>query len=363
MTRRFPYMFWAHTEAHASPYSLSQSGMPAPDPTVLGELALDVAPPPIEALPAFEAGLARLFGVEPERVIATMGASGAMHLASMRWFRGARVVTERPSYEPFRALPELFAADLRIVERTHDEGWRLEPARFAAALAGADGPAHAFLCNPHNPSGVAARPEELAALAEAAAGHGGVLVSDEVYMEFAPPEERLHAFALAPNGVSIGSLTKAYGLGALRLGWIVLGEGLAHEREALVDLGYLVHVDPPTPCLRAGLAALESLPALLAPVRRLEAESRPHLERFLAEDPNVEGRLGPFGLSAFPRVNEVADTAALARFLAAEEGVDVVPGEFFGSPGFVRVGFGVPEATLVEGLQRLGRGIAAFRAR
>ena len=59
----FPYMFWAHTEAFLSPYCLSQSGMPAPDPAVFAQPRLpDLGPPAAEALPALEGRLAELNG-------------------------------------------------------------------------------------------------------------------------------------------------------------------------------------------------------------------------------------------------------------------------------------------------------------
>jgi hypothetical protein len=93
-------MWYAHTAAVRSPFCLSQSGMPAPDPAVLGPPApVDLAPQTIEALPAVERRLADLFGVDPGRVVVTLGASMAMYLAARRWFPGARVVTELPSYE------------------------------------------------------------------------------------------------------------------------------------------------------------------------------------------------------------------------------------------------------------------------
>ena len=70
-----------------------------------------------------------------------------------------------------------------------------------------------------------------------------------------------------------------------------------------------------------------------------------------------------FGIIAFPRVAGVEDTLALSEYLAKEHQVDVVPGEFFGLPGHVRISCGVPAATLETGLARLDAGINAFRAR
>ncbi len=356
----FPYMFWAHTEASVSPLCLSQSGMPAPDPALFARPALpDLGHPAAEALPALEAALARHLEVEPERVLVVPGASGAMLVCALRFFHGARVVTELPSYEPFRALPARLAREARVVARVPDDGWRLSLEAVERELAGAR-PGHVFVSTPHNPTGAVLDADALRALAALAARAGGVLLSNEVYMEFAPRAERVHACRLAPNALSIGSLTKAYGLGALRLGWIALGTGLARERAALLDMAYLGWVDPPTVALRAGLAAMGALERLLEPVRRLERESRPLLERWLARSELVLGALGPYGLCAFPRVHGVADTRALARHLAREHGVDVVPGEFFGRAGHVRVGFASPPETLARALEALERGIASF---
>lgn len=359
----FPYMVWAHRESFRSPYCLSQSGMPPPDPEPWRGVPLDVGHPAAEALPALEERLARLFGVPSERVIVTPGASAAMLIVALACFRGGRVVAESPSYEPLRALPELVGAELALVRRRLDWGWRLDPDEAARVLAAGRRPAHLFVTNPHNPSGELAGAEDVRAWAAAAERAGGLLVSCEVYGEYLPNARRVHAFDLAPNAISIGSLTKAYGLGGLRIGWLVLGEGLAGERARLVDMAYLSYVDPPTPSLRAALVALEHLPRLLQPLRRIEHESRPPWEDWLRTAMGVSATVPEFGIIAFPRIEGVEDTRALARYLQLEHQVDTVPGEFFGAPGYLRVACGVPEATLREGLARLSRGIAAWRER
>jgi aspartate/methionine/tyrosine aminotransferase len=201
------------------------------------------------------------------------------------------------------------------------------------------------------------------AIAREAERAGGCLISCEVYMEYVPNERRVHAFELARNGISIGSLTKAYGLGPLRIGWMLLGEGLLHDRQHLVDMAYLSYVDPPTATLRAGRLALDRLPELLRPLRTVERESRPIWERWLSRTPGIRSTVPEFGIIAFPRIEDIEDTVALSEYLAVEHDVDVVPGEFFGSAGHLRVSCGVPAATLEEGLARLERGIAAYRKR
>jgi aspartate/methionine/tyrosine aminotransferase len=215
----------------------------------------------------------------------------------------------------------------------------------------------------HNPTGAFLDRARMQAIAAEAERAGGNLISCEVYMEYVPNARRVHAFELAPNGISIGSLTKAYGLGALRIGWIVLGEGLERERVHLQDMAYLAYVDPPTAVLRAGKLALDRLPALLEPLARIERESRPLWKRWLENTAGVAASVPEFGIIAFPRIEGAEDTLALCEHLVREHQVDVVPGEFFGLPGHVRVGCGVPAATLEIGLERLTRGLESWRAR
>jgi len=361
----FPYMFWARSQAARTAHPLSQSGMPL----ATAEL-LNLSPDPeadllhpMEYLGRLEARLGAHLGVPAERVIVTGGATGALHLAALSTFPESHVVADHPCYEPFRALAELYGRTTSPLERRPEDGWALDPDALARALFARSGPAHLFACNPHNPTGVLVPAETIREAAARVADTDGVLVVNETYMEFLPPQERYHAAGLAPNTMSLGSLTKAYGLGSLRLGWVALGEGLAGERERILDRQYLCSVDLPSSSLRAGLHALENLTRFDELVRRVERESRPIFERWLADEELVEGTMPAYGICAFPKVHGVRDTRALSEHLAHREEVDVVPGEFFGSPGHLRVGFGLAPEVVEGGLANLSRGLRSFAAR
>ncbi len=363
----FPYMVFARTRAHAARHCLTQSGMPTPTAAEFEfsspSRAIDASYAGIEALPRFEERIAAMLDVDPRRVIATLGATGGMHLAAWRFFApGSRVASETPSYEPLRSLPRAFGAEVVLVERDPTASWRLDPGRVRRALTGSR-PGHVFLTNSHNPTGALLSGGEIADLAREAERCGGVLVACEVYLEFADLGSRPHAFQVAPNGISISSLTKAYGLGGLRLGWIVLGEALVNERESILDLAYLTYVDLPTPALRAGVLAIERLAELRAPLERVRRESRPGFLKWLAETPGLSSTEPSLGLTAFPRVEGVADTSALARHLVDHWDVGVVPGEFFGLPGHLRIGFAQEPANLELALSQLRQGILDFRNR
>ncbi|MCY3004268.1 MAG: pyridoxal phosphate-dependent aminotransferase [Planctomycetota bacterium] len=357
----FPYMRFARGPAMNQPHSLTQSGMPAADPALFGAAgALDLAYAGADALPRLEETLAARYGVPRERVFVAPGASGAMAVVAAALFRpGVRVAVEVPSYEPLRVLPRRAGAEVREIRRTHAGQWRLDPDAAGAALAGARR-GHVFLTTPHNPSGFRSSPADLRALARHAADAGGYLVSNEIYEEFVEPGRAVRAATLVENGISIGSLTKAYGLSGLRLGWVVLGERAAAEREAFEDAVFLQLVDLPTTSLRAGRFAFEHREALIAPYARILAESKPVFERWLGQEPRLRVHVPADGLIAFAEVPGVPDTLALSRHLARAEQLAVVPGEFFGAPGHLRLGFGSPPERLSEALARLSRGLESY---
>ncbi len=359
----FPYMVWARTRSHAARLNLTQSGMPTADASLFAGLPpVDLGFPAV-VLDELETALARRFRVPRERVVATLGASGGLHACAWTWFRpGTRVVADLPSYEPFRALPQRLGAELSVLERRLDDGWRIDPDEVRARLASAAGPGHVFLANVHNPTGAQLGRERLSAIAYQAERTGGVLVSCDIYAEYEPDPVRTDAFRAAPNAVSIGSLTKAYGLGPLRIGWVVLGEGLAHEAERLRDATYLAWVDAPTVALRAGVHALGNLAQLRAPYERIVRESRPLWAEWLRGTEGVRALVPDHGIVAFARVDGAHDTFALSQFLAREYEVGVVPGEFFGLPAHLRVGCALPPAQLGEALGRLTEGLAAWRS-
>ena len=358
----FPYMFWARHKSQRTNHPLSQSGMPTASPE-----ALQLAPDPAADLEhpmlygeRLEARISEHLDVAPEQVIVTAGATGALHLAAASFFPDSHVVTELPSYNPFLALAQLYARSNTPVQRHLEEGFGLSIEAVERALYARRPKAHLFLCNPHNPTGVCLSKDTMIALAERAQGTEGVLIACETYMEFAPPGERDYIAKLSPNGVSLGSLTKAYGLGPLRIGWMCLGEGLVQRRKQILDRLYLSAVDVPTSALRAGLRAFERLETLSEPILGVE-ETRRLFAEWMETEERIEGILPRYSIAAFPKVHGIQDTESFSEYLCENHDVDVIPGECFSMPGHLRIGFGIPRSTLERGLEKLSAGIRSYR--
>jgi aspartate/methionine/tyrosine aminotransferase len=359
----FEYMRFAKSAGHGARIALTMSGMSPPPADWLGE--------PRDLMDLTDAGgagsrflrerIAARYGVEPDEVFVTPGASAAIHLvAGILCAPGLRAICERPAYPPLWLEPERFGARVEFVDRRLEEGFRWDPKRAAAALGAKPDASLVFITNLHNPSGTAIAENDLVATGEAAARAGARLVACELYGDFLAAKRPRPVATLVTGAVSIGSLTKAFGLGALRIGWV-----LCRDREVIRRLELLfdhIDVNCPMPSLRAAAAALERIERFER--RALDTAAAGYAE-FLAwaRREASAGRLvfaePAGGIVAFPRLVGVADTLAFAKRVRERHGVQLTPGEYFGAPGHLRIGFGLEPRLVREGLQAVSAELPA----
>jgi histidinol-phosphate aminotransferase/imidazoleglycerol-phosphate dehydratase/histidinol-phosphatase len=175
-------------------------------------------------------------GVHPEQVVVGAGADGLIGLAARTFLGpGRRAYVKRPTYP-------LYAIAGGV------EGAVLAPSPEEADLV--------WVCNPNNPTGELVEAEEIAALARSLPD--AAVVVDEAYFEYGG-RTVVPLVAEAPNLVAIRTLSKAFGLAALRVGYAVTSPELARELDRRRD---------PAPV--AGPAARIAAAALREP--RVEAE-------------------------------------------------------------------------------------------
>jgi aspartate/methionine/tyrosine aminotransferase len=291
--------------------------------------------------------LATTYGVEPEQVLVTAGATHADFLAvaaAVAEEEDPRVLVEKPGYEPMVRTPAALGATVdRFLRPEH----RLEPARVEQALT--SDTRLVSVTNRHNPSGRLADRETLAAAAAAARERGARLLVDEVYGPYQTDPSGGGPFggvtaAGLEGAVVTGSLSKFPGLPELRVGWLVADpEFVAAARQ----------VKRHVPAVAGTSVALAQRALyhddLAEEARDLLAENAALLSAFVAERPDVSGGVHTnFGL-----LDCGVDGDRLAE-AAWAEGVLVVPGRFFGVPEAVRVGLGGSPEDGAAALGRLG---------
>lgn len=304
--------------------------------------------------------LAHRYAVERGRVLATAGATAGVHIVCAALLRpGDRLLVERPCFEMLGDIARSVGAQIDYLDRDPETG-AITPAALDAAITPAT--KLVLLTNPNNPTGFVIDRHARGALAAVAEARRVPVLFDEVYAGFAD-EPLAHTLAAHDSEwfVSVGSLSKLYGLYALKCGWIVTGAAV-HARivEAYGRLeggvSRLAHA--------VAAQVLEAPEAFDAHWRRVVDGARPLVEarfRALEADGLIDGRLPAAGCICFPRLPAGWCDRGFSAFAWESTGLAVAPGNLFGRPGHLRIGFGRKAADVSEGLDRLETSLRAYR--
>lgn len=348
------YLGWALKFYGRVPYDLASSGIPlvpwsevgaglpagTDDPATYGRLVDSIA---------------RYNDRPSAEVVPALGTSHAVFLAYAAMLSpGDEVLVEHPGYEPLVRAAEGLGAVVGTYARPEAQGFAVDPADVASKI----GPRTRVIVvsTLHNPSGVRVPDDTLRELAAIADARGAYLLVDEVYAAFddlVDPQGvfRGSARKLAPNVVAVSSLTKCYGLGMHRIGW-VLGPPEIVERATSAALATLGHL--PLSHAAFGVEALARIGALATRAKALFAGKRAIAEDWLRAHPHLgwsAPREGLFGLVTVPGGRDILPDI---ERLANEQGVLVGAGTFFGAPSSFRLSWASCDAArFAEGLAKL----------
>lgn len=266
---------------HPAPIDLyldGNEGLPAP-PDLLAPLA-EAEPDLARSYPStveLEALLAAEHGLDPAQVLVTAGADDALDRACRALLApGRALVLPVPTFEMLERYARLAGGEVREVP------WLGGPYPVDAILDAHVGPETALIAaiSPNNPTGAVVEAADLERLS-AAAPHAVVLV-DLAYGEFADVDLTPAALAL-PNALVFRTLSKAWGLAGLRVGYVM---GPAEIVGWLRAAGAPYAVSGPS--VRLARRRLETgradVDAFVARVRAERAELAGHLAR-LGADP------------------------------------------------------------------------------
>ena len=361
MFARTRYIAWAVAHFGQTSFDLATSGIPlvgAAD-LGLGGLALDSP----SAYAELRDEVARYNDVTAAEVVPALGTSHALYLAYAALAGpGDEILVESPGYEPLTRAAEGVGATVRTFDRRADEGYRVVPERVAAAM----GPRTRAIVvsNLHNPTGVRLPDELVAELARVADARGAYVIVDEVYAPFddLPVDGvfRGSARKIAANVIAIASLTKAYGVGMHRVGWLLGPEEIVARAEDAI-VGSCGHL--PVSHAAIGVAALARVGALATRARSLFEGKRAIVDAWARAQPGATWSAPAEGLFGLVRLPGCGDLLPAIERTARDTGVLVSAGSFFGVPdGFRRSWASCSPESLRQGLDLLGQAMTTWRA-
>jgi aspartate aminotransferase len=300
------------------------------------------------------------------QVIATTGAKEALYIGMQAVCdAGDDVLLPAPYWVTYAEQAKLAGANVVAID-TSAPGWKLTPDDLRRHLTPRS--KLLVLCTPCNPTGAVYSDGELAALAEVVADSDMAVMVDEIYarISYVPVGRWLRAAPhLAERSLIVDGVSKAYAMTGWRLGWLVGPKAIV---EAATALQSHLSSHPSSITQRAAVFALHAnadvertvdemvrvfrqrRDAIVAGLRKVDGLELSEPEGAFYVFPDVRGLFGkPLG----PTARVVQSAAELCEYLLDEALVTVVPGEAFGTPGYVRLSYALAMDQLEEGVDRI----------
>lgn len=352
-------------------FNLSESGIHpmtveelVEDPVILEELlATGLGYPQANGILELREQIASLYpGASPANVLVTTGAAQANF--SSIWALldpDDEIVVMLPNYMQIWGIAKNLGARVRTFQLREELGWGFHRDELEQAVS--SDTRLIAVCNPNNPTGHILSGDEMGAVIDAADRVGAWLLADEVY---AGAERSTEAVTPSFWGrydrvLAIGSMSKAYALPGLRIGWVVSSTEIVEQIWARQD-----YITIGSTMLGNKLAAYALSPAvrprILARTREYIRNGYGSFEAWAQKQGKLLSWIPPQAAAiAFVRYSIEANSTQLCERLIDEHSTYVVPGDHFALDQHLRISFGLPEAYLREGLARLEGGLSNWQ--
>ncbi len=253
-----------------------------------------------------------------------------------------RVHVILPIFEPLSLVAQGVGARLDTVHLTpiEDGGWYLDIDQWHDAID--KNTAMAVINFPHNPTGKLIQQDELAMMVEHCARNDCWLFSDEVFrgLEYRPSERLLPVASLYRKGISLGVMSKAYGLGGIRVGWLACQDHDLIKR--MLEIKHYLSICNGRADELLAMIALRQAAEILQRTQSLIEQNLKLLKSKLDSVSSILHWHAPeAGCIAYPRLVAEQNSQDFAKRLLDRTGVMIIPGAcFMWGDTHIRIGFG-----------------------
>ncbi|HNE88769.1 MAG TPA: pyridoxal phosphate-dependent aminotransferase [Actinomycetota bacterium] len=304
------------------------------------------------------------YDVSANQVLVTNGGKQALYNTFAALLDpGDEVLLPAPYWTTYPESIQLAAGVPVIIPTTEDTGYRVSVADLDEAMT----PNTKLLVfvSPSNPTGAVYSPDEVTAIGKWAAEKGIWVVTDEIYEHLVYGDALFSSMPvqvpeIADTCVVVNGVAKTYAMTGWRVGWMV---GPQDVIKAATNLQSHATSNVANVSQKAALAALTGDLSAVEMMREAFDRRRLTIVGMLNEIPGVTCPVPEGAFYAYPSVRGVLGreirgripqtSAELAEIILDEAEVAVVPGEAFGTQGYLRLSYALGDEDLVEGVQRI----------
>lgn len=276
---------------------------------------------------------------------------------------GDEVILQAPYWVTYPEVVQVFGGIAKIVMSDETTNYKvtvkeLEKARTLKTKM-------LIFSSPSNPTGTVYTPDEIQAIGKWAAKHGIWVMTDEIYQHLVyPGEEFASILNLVPElkdtCVIVSGVAKTYAMTGWRVGWTI---GPKNFTKASINLQSHMTSNVSNVAQRAAIAAIEGPQDVVQTMLQAFDKRRHTMVEMLNQINGVDCPMPGGAFYVYPSVKgligktidgkTINSSLELAEIALDEVNVALVPGEAFGTPGYVRMSYALGDADLVEGVSRL----------
>jgi aspartate/methionine/tyrosine aminotransferase len=292
-------------------------------------------------------------GVSAEDVLVTTGAIEANFLVFNALIKpGDHVVAVSPAYQQLHSVPRSLGADVDLWDLAQPGGGFAYDLDRLESLLRPD--TRMIVINtPHNPTGAILTSEQLDRVIDLARERDAWILSDEAYRWLAFPDGETLVEPTRnryDKAISVGTVSKPFGMPGLRIGWLAANAELAQQSWALRDY---ITLSPAKMSDAITCALIEYRDQIMPRNQAIMSENLETAREWFARHSELVGWTEPRGaLLAMMTYTAALDSTTLANRLAEEAGVMLAPGAAFGLEGHLRIGIGQRPSIFREGLEK-----------
>jgi aspartate/methionine/tyrosine aminotransferase len=299
-------------------------------------------------------------GASATNVLVTVGAAQANWMVcSTLLEQGDEVIVVSPGYRQVWGLAKNLGCKVKEAQLRRENNWRLDLDELESLASKKT--KLISIVNPNNPTGSILSQQEMQRIVALCQKTGAWLHADEVYRGTELSGSETPSFwSMYDKAICVNSLSKAYGLAGLRIGWVVASAEMVEEFWRRHEYAVIAASGP-----SMQLAEIALQPAkrktFLDRQRKLSREGHAVLESW------VEKQEGRFSVSkavatsiAFVQYHFEMPSAELADYLRKKVSVLVAPGAYLGTENHLRITVGYEPQKVRMALERIGAAVAEF---
>lgn len=293
-------------------------------------------------------------GVSPDDVLITAGAIAALFIAATSLLTEKdHLIVLRPNYAANIETPKAIGCEIDFVDLKFENNFEIDTALIRRLIK--SNTKCISITNPHNPTGTVISKETLNELISIAEANNCFLLVDETYRDLTFKDQLPLAASLSENVISVSSVSKAFGLPGLRIGWLItknkkLQELFLAAKEQIFLCNSVLDEE-------AAYQFLKNKQKFLEPIKQKLDINFKTLQAWIAQENKLEWVPPSAGVVCFPRIKTAAaiDLELFYASLYSKYKTLVGPGHWFEmDKRYMRIGYGWPDAaSFTKGLSNI----------